>query len=82
MIPNFAARILPFEDFVMTSGAPLPVDTVTLSAILDFAYQQYGSEGGKYITIDMQQKADFTAADVNRAKAKKECLRNWDTNHQ
>ncbi len=56
-----AARILPFEDFAMTSGAPLPVDAVTLSAILHFAYQQYGSEDGKYITVDMQQKADLTA---------------------
>lgn len=57
-----AARILPFEDFVMTSGAPLPVDRKTLSEILDSVFQQYGSEDGKYITVDMQEKADLTAA--------------------
>ena len=57
-----AARILPFEDFVMTSGAPLPVDPETLSEILDFALQQSGSADGKYVTVDMQEKADLTAA--------------------
>ncbi len=57
-----AARILPFEDFVMTSGAPLPVDRKTLSEILDSAFQQYGSEDGRYITVDTQEKADLTAA--------------------
>lgn len=57
-----AARILPFEDFVMTSGAPLPVDRKTLSEILDSVFQRYGSEDGKYITVDMQEKADLTAA--------------------
>lgn len=56
-----ATRILPFEDFVMTSGAPLPVDQQTLSEILDFAVEYYGSEDGKYIHMDMQEKADLTA---------------------
>ncbi len=58
-----AARILPFEDFVMTSGAPLPVDQETLSEILNFAVEQFGSsENSKYITLDTQQKTDLTAA--------------------
>lgn len=57
-----ATRLLPFEDFVMTSGAPLPVDVETLAKIFDFAVQQYGSEDGEYIDVDMRQKADLTAA--------------------
>lgn len=57
-----AARILPFEDFVMTSGAPLPVDIEALGEILDFALEHYGTEGDKYIEVDFNQRADLTAA--------------------
>ncbi len=64
-----ATRILPFDNFVMTSGAPLPVDQQTLSRILDFALEHYGSENGRYIEVDMQEKADLTAAII------RSCLR-------
>ena len=57
-----ATRLLPFEDFVMTSGAPLPADAETLVEILEFVLQQYGSGDGMHITLDMRQKADLTAA--------------------
>jgi hypothetical protein len=64
-----AARILPFEDFVMTSGAPLPVDAVTLLAILDYASQHYGSEDGKHIYANVPEKADLTAAIIRMCLA-------------
>lgn len=57
-----ATRILPFEDFVMTSGAPLPADTEAIVEILDFALEHYGTEDDKYIEIDFNQRADLTAA--------------------
>ncbi|MCK4294355.1 MAG: SEC-C domain-containing protein [Planctomycetes bacterium] len=56
-----ATRILPLEDFVMTSGAALPIDGQTLSEIFDFAVEHYGSEDGNYIDLDMQEKSDLTA---------------------
>lgn len=57
-----ATRLLPFEDFVTTSGAALPVDLETLEEIFDYAFQHYGTEDGKYIDVDIRQKADLTAA--------------------
>jgi len=56
-----ATRILPFEDFVMTSGAALPVGQEALSEIFDFAVEHYGSKDGKYINVDIDEKADLTA---------------------
>jgi hypothetical protein len=57
-----ATRLLFFEDFVTTSGAALPVNQETLEEILDFAVQHYGTEDGKYLEVDIRQKADLTAA--------------------
>jgi len=57
-----AVRLLPFADFVMTTGAPLPVDREGLVRIFDFAVRQYGNEDGRYISLDMREKADLTAA--------------------
>jgi len=57
-----ATRLLPFEDFVTTSGAALPVDQETLEEIFDFAVQHYGTEDGEYLEVDTRQKADLTAA--------------------
>lgn len=57
-----ATRILPFDDFVMTSGAPLPVDTEALVDILDFALERYGTGDGRHFEIDFDQRADLTAA--------------------
>ncbi len=56
-----ATRILPFEDFTMTSGAPLVVEPQTLEKIFDFAAQEFGSEDGEYINFDMRQRVDLTA---------------------
>lgn len=57
-----ATRILPLEDFVMTSGAPLPVDTEALVEILAFALEHYSAEDGRHIELDSHQRADLTAA--------------------
>jgi hypothetical protein len=57
-----ATRLLLFEGFMTTSGAALPVDPETLEEIFDYAYQHYGTEDGKYIDVDIRQKADLTAA--------------------
>jgi hypothetical protein len=57
-----ATRLLPFEDFVTTSGAVLPVDMETLEEIFDYAFKHYGTEDGEYIEVDLRQKADLTAA--------------------
>lgn len=57
-----ATRLLPFEYFVTTSGAVLPVDRETLEEIFDYAFQHYGTEDGEYIEVDIRQRADLTAA--------------------
>lgn len=54
-----ATRLLPFADFVMTSGAPIPIDPEVTEEIFDYINQHFGSEDGKYITLDMQQRADL-----------------------
>jgi len=64
-----ATRILPFQDFVMTSGVPLLVNAETLLAILDYASQHYGSEDGKHIYANVPQKADLTAAIIRMCLA-------------
>ncbi len=56
-----ATRLLPFEDFVMTSGAVLAVDQESLSRLFDFAFENYGSEDGNYIEVDMRQRAELIA---------------------
>ena len=57
-----ATRLLPFEGFMTTSGAALPVNMETLEEIFDYAFQHYGTEDGEYIEVDIRQKADLTAA--------------------
>ena len=57
-----ATRLIPFADFVMTSGASLPVDPETLAEIFDSVLPRFGKEAGKYIEIDAQRKADLDAA--------------------
>lgn len=57
-----ATRILPFEEFAMTSGAALPVDEHTLLEISNSVLKQFAGEDGEHITVDMREKADFTAA--------------------
>jgi len=57
-----AARLIPFADFVMTSGASLPVDPETLAEIFDSVLPRFGKEDSKYIEIDAQRKADLDAA--------------------
>lgn len=54
-----ATRLLPFEDFTMTSGAALPIDPEIVEEIFSFIIQQFGSEDAKYINLDMQQRADL-----------------------
>lgn len=54
-----ATRLLPLEDFTMTSGAALPIDPEIVEEIFSFIIQQFGSEDAKYINLDMQQRADL-----------------------
>ena len=58
-----ATRLIPFDDFVMTSGAALPIDSKEmLLGILNKMLPQYGSTDGEYISLDTDQRADLTAA--------------------
>jgi len=55
-----ATRVLLFEDFTMTSGAPLVVEPKTLAEIFDFAEQKFGFKDEKYINFDMRQRMALT----------------------
>jgi len=57
-----ATRILPFYDFVMTSGAALSVGRDALLEIFDFASEHFTREDDEYFIMDAQQRTDFTAA--------------------
>jgi hypothetical protein len=59
-----AARLLPLEDFVMTSGAALLVDADTLREICDSVLPEYGTEEhGQCTLLDGRYKAaELTAA--------------------
>ena len=70
-----ATRLLSFADFTMTSGAPLVVFPETLSEIFDVVLQQFVTEEGEYINIDVQQKPDLTAAIIRL------CLKNESSAH-
>jgi len=61
---TIAARIYPYDDFVTTSGAPLPVDATGLCEIHDSLLPRYGPEqDGQCLLPDGQQRAaDLTAA--------------------
>ncbi|MHC4173997.1 MAG: SEC-C metal-binding domain-containing protein [Planctomycetota bacterium] len=60
-----AARIIPFEDFVMTSGAALPVDADTLTRILDLLNQRFDGGPDKFPISSSEQKADLTASIIH-----------------
>jgi len=70
-----ATRLLSFTDFVMTSGAALPVDPETLAEILNSVLPRFGREAGKYIEIDARRKADLDAAVIRT------CLKNDMSQH-
>jgi hypothetical protein len=60
-----AARIIPFEDFVMTSGAALPVDADTLIQIMDLLTEQFNGGPEKFRDFNMEQKANLTTSIIN-----------------
>lgn len=60
-----AARIIPFEDFVMTSGAALPVDADTLTRILDLLNQRFDGGPDEFLKSSSEQKADLTASIIH-----------------
>jgi len=60
-----AARIIPFEDFVMTSGAALPVDADTLIQIMDLLTEQFDGGPEKFQDFSVEQKADLTASIIH-----------------
>lgn len=57
-----AARIIPFEDFVMTSGAALPVDADVLAGILDLLTQRLDGRAEEFAGLTVEQRADLTAS--------------------
>lgn len=57
-----AARLIPFEDFVMTSGAALPVDADTLIKITDLLMQRFVGGPDKCRDFSVKQKADLSAS--------------------
>ena len=57
-----ATRLLPFNDFVMTSGAALPVDSETLVEIFNTAIQPYSNSDNGYFILEEEQEADAIAA--------------------
>jgi hypothetical protein len=59
-----ATRILPFNGFVMTSGAALPVGRDALLEILDFASEHFPDQDDEHSVVDAQQGADFAAAAI------------------
>ncbi len=65
-IPGYviATRVYPYDDFVTTSGAPLPVDVTVLREIRDSLLPRYGTEqDGHCVLQDGRQKAaDLTTA--------------------
>ena len=65
-----ATRILPYDDFVTTSGAALPVDPETLVEILNVLLPQHDNTDDKYLTLDKDQRAGLTAAIIRL------CLKN------
>jgi hypothetical protein len=60
-----AARIIPFEDFVMTSGAALPVDAETLIQIMDLLIEQFDGGPEKFRGFSVEQKANLTASIIH-----------------
>lgn len=56
------ARLLLFDDFVMTSGTALPVDRHMFKEIIADATEHYGSEDSEYFEVDIRQRSDFIAA--------------------
>ena len=60
-----ATRIIPFEDFVMTSGAALPIDEGTLSQIMNLLTEQYEGGPEKFRDFSVTQKADLAASIIN-----------------
>ena len=61
----FAARIIPFEDFVMTSGAALPVDAEPLIQITDLLTEQFDGGLEKFRDFTLEQRANLTASIIN-----------------
>lgn len=62
-----AARLIPFEDFVMTSGAALPVDADTLIKITDLLMQRFVGGPDKCRDFSVKQKARRAAHSAQQA---------------
>jgi len=56
-----ATRLLPFDGFVTTSGAALPVNGETLEKIYQYAFDHSGTEDSAYTEIDIRQTVDLNA---------------------
>ena len=57
-----ATRLIPFADFVMTSGAARVLDEKCLRNIFAYLEQQFNSDDGKYLEIPARRRPEMTAA--------------------
>jgi len=63
-----ATRLLPFEDFVMSSGAALPLDAKTLTKVASEVIMPAPGDGPQvFDRLSRQQKADITAGIIRLA---------------
>jgi hypothetical protein len=57
----FATRIIPFYDFVITSGVPLPIDKETFLEVMEYAESNFAADNQSYLLFDEKQRVDFIA---------------------
>jgi hypothetical protein len=57
-----ATRVIPVEDFVMTSGAALPVDAEILTKIMNLLIERFDGGPERFGDYSVEQKADLSAS--------------------
>lgn len=67
-----ATRIIPFDDFVMTSGVPLPVDKEIFLELMKYAESNFVRDDEEYLLFDNKQRIDFIAKIIRTCLAANE----------
>lgn len=70
-----ATRLLPFDGFVMTSGAPLPVDAEMLTEIRDSILPKFGTVSERSVQVAADRRADLTAAIIRLCLSEESSVR-------
>lgn len=60
-----ATRIIPFEDFIMTSGTALPINADILAEIMDLLTKRFDGGPEKFRDYSAEQKADLSASVIH-----------------